>query len=339
MNSKKIAICLPSYNECENIEKVTKIVDDALKKYTDYKTIIVNADSGSTDNTNEKFSNFKTVCEKHSLLSKEKGKGINLLNFFKYCDNINVDYALCLDSDLKSLTVSWIDKMLYELLDNKMDYVVPIYKRSRFEGSTTNHFAFPFVYAMTGYYVRQPIAGDFGFNKKFINSVIKQKTNYSISQYGIDIFMTLTACNNNLRIKQIKLDKKIHAPSCNKIENMFLEVLDAALFFCKNNNMKYTKQNINIETNILKSRNFKHKEYAVELKNKYFIKNIDIENEWINVMKNIINNYNKITKKDYEYIQKIFINRAVDYWFKSQKYSAYKCETLLYEQCMKIVGG
>ena len=338
MNFKKIAICLPSYNESNNISNITLIVDEALKKYSNYDTYIVNADSASTDSTNEIFNNTLTSSKKVSLISDKKGKGINLLNFFKFCEKENIDYAMCVDSDLLSITTKWISKMLDEMIIRKADYVIPIYKRSRYEGSTTNHFAFPLVYATTGFFIRQPIAGDFGFNKKFIKVINKQKYTNSTMQYGIDIFMTLTACNNNLNVHQILLDKKIHSPSFNKMENMFIEVLDSALHFLKNNKIVYHDLNCDFDlcSNILKSRTFKHKNSALEIKKKYLINNIDVEQEWINIMINIVNNPNCYNSDDYDYIRKIFINRAVDFWMKSQYISSNSCENEILNQCYKI---
>jgi len=272
------------------------------------------------------------------LISNKKGKGFNLLNFFKFCEKENIDYALCVDSDLLSITTSWISKMLDEMITEKADYVIPIYKRSRYEGSTTNHFAFPLVYATTGFFIRQPIAGDFGFNKNFIRAINKQKYTDSTTQYGIDIFMTLTACNSNLNVHQILLDRKIHSPSFNKMEDMFIEVLDSSLYFLKNNKMVYhdIKYDFGKFSNILKSRTFRHKNAALEIKKKYPVDDIDVEQEWINIMIGIINNPSYYDNNDYHYIRKIFINRAIDFWMKSQYISSNDCEKKILDQCYKI---
>ena len=340
MNSKKIAICIPCYNEEDNICNVTNIIDKALIKYDDYDIKIVIADSASTDNTVKIFKKIKTIHQKDIILNKEKGKGNNLLSFFKYCDKNNIDYALTLDADLKSLKDEWIYKYLDSMIKEHYNYVVPIYERSRYEGSTTNHFAYPLVYVVTGYNIRQPIAGDFGFDKEFIKVIVNKKYNDSIKRYGIDIYMTLNACLNNLKIKQIALDKKIHAPSFNKMESMFLDVLDGALYTLRNNelkkNIKY--QDFNNKINILNSRKFNHKASVKDFRERYHISNINIENEWISIMKNIVNNPNFYSEKDYEYIRKIFINRAVNYWVRSQYMSANKCEEQIINQC-KLISG
>ena len=341
MSSKKIAVCIPSYNEEDNIANITNIIDHALLKYDDYQITIVNCDSASTDKTIEIFKKTKTSHQKEVIINKEKGKGNNLISFFKYCKDNDIDYALTLDADLKSVKDSWIDNYLDAMIKENYNYVVPLYERSRYEGSTTNHFAYPLVYAVTGYNIRQPIAGDFGFDKKFINMIVNKKYNDSITRYGIDIYMTLNACLNDLKIKQIKLDKKIHAPSFNKMESMFLEVLDGALFTLKNNKLKkdIKYQKFNDKINILNSRKFNHKKSVKDFRERYKLdSNINVNEEWIKIMKTIVNNPNNYNEEDYLYIRKIFINRAVSYWVKAQYKSAYDCEMEIINQCKTISG-
>lgn len=340
MSFKKIAVCLPSYNESDNISSITKIIDEALVKYNKnniYDMCIVNIDSASEDDTVLKFNSTITTVKKVSIVNDKKGKGLNLLSFFKYCEDTNIDYGLTIDSDLLSITCDWVTKILDKLIIEKKDYVVPIYERSRYEGSTTNHYAFPLVYATTGYLIRQPIAGDFGFNSRFIKLINKYDYTESTTRYGIDIYMTLIACINNLNISEVVLDKKIHSPSFNKMEEMFIDVLDSSLYVLKN--IKYKFMNINndfIKVNILKSRKFKHKEAAREILGRYKVDNINIEEEWIKIMKKIINNPSSIEKSDYNYIRKIFINRAINFWFKAQYINSSTCEEIIMKQCMDI---
>lgn len=340
MSFKKIAICLPSYNEESNISNITKIVDEALVNYNKnntYKTYIINADSASTDNTVNNYLHTNTYTEKISIVNNRKGKGINLISFFKYCYDNKIDFALTLDSDLISVTPKWIYNILDKLIIEEYDYVVPIYKRSRYEGSTTNQFAYPLVYAATGYKIRQPIAGDFGFSKKFIKEIVKQKYNLSTTKYGIDIYMTLTACIKKLKIGEVVLDKKIHAPSFNKMEDMFIDVLDSTLNVLKNNKYEFIEQNQKmIESNILTSRKFKHKDNALEILNRYKLSNTEIDSEWIKIMNNIVSNPSSINENDYEYIRKVFINKAIKFWFKSQYISSKKCEEIINKQCIMI---
>ena len=344
---KKIAICIPTYNECKNIENTTRKIDTCLKKYSrlGFETIIVNADNNSNNNTNAIFNKLKKKKKKVSLISNKIGKGNNLLNFFKFCDKENIDYALTIDADVKSLKPIWIDKYLKELIQGKKDYVTPIYQRSRYEGSTTNHFAFPLIYSICGIPIRQPIAGDFSFNKKFINCILNEPIDNNVKKYGIDLFMTLTACFNKLNVAQIKLEKKLHNPSFYKMENMFVDVLNTFIFVWKNHYEQeilpiHNNYNFNFLSNIDRSRRFVHKKYALE-KNEFYRKKIKyLENEsdlWLQCLYSLIKDVKNVTESDKQRIFNIFMYHATNFWLIAEKKSSKECETLIINQAKNLL--
>lgn len=344
---EKIAVCIPSFNESHIIAQTLKKVDIGLKKYlkSNYDVVIVNVDNNSPDGTATIFMNVDTFCPKISIITNESGKGTNLLKFFEYCYENHIDYAVTIDADVKSMQPIWIKRFLDPLIENGCDYVTPLYKRSRYEGSTTNHFAFPLIYATTGIPIRQPIAGDFSFNKKFIELIVKQPVNDSIKKYGIDIFMTLTACCNFLNISQISLGKKIHNPSYGKMEGMFQEVLDAFLFTWNNfyQNWRYfsnrAKIDFNFKTSIISSRKFEHKKIAKEkllmYSSKVKVKD-DIEQAWINKLKEVVLNPELIDEKEKKQIFYFFMVRATDFWIKAENMSAEICEDKILIQSQKL---
>ena len=183
------------------------------------------------------------------------------------------------------------------MISGNVDYVTPIYERSRFEGSSTNHFTFPLVYAITGHLIRQPIAGDFAFTKKIASSIYKNEIseNESIQRYGIDIFMTLTAISVSGKIFQVDLGKKIHSPSFNKLEYMFPQIASSALLTIDSINL-VDKNVIKLETksNILSSLQFSHKKAAQEMKQNALINLTDVLNlDWIN--SDLLLRYKKIS--------------------------------------------
>ncbi len=92
-----------------------------------------------------------------------KGKGNNFKNLFEAAVELNAKAVVVVDADLKSITTGWI-KYLAEPLLGRFDYVAPIYARHKYDGSITNHIAYPMLRAFYGLRVRQPIGGDFGFS-------------------------------------------------------------------------------------------------------------------------------------------------------------------------------
>jgi len=294
----EIAVCIPSFNERDNIGFVAFQIDKGLRKYfKNKKAVIINCDNNSPDGTKEFFLSLKTKTPKIYISSsnKEKGKGINLLNFFKEAKKLKIKTGASLDADLKSIKPEWI-KYLISPIFKKKDYLVPIYKRSKYDGSITNHFCYPLIYGFLGAEIRQPIAGDFSFSERMINYFLKEikkikNKEYlsAIKGYGIDIFMTLNAIKSGYKIAQIELGKKIHKPSAPKLEKMFLEVSkvffeflirNKSLFQKKKKVKKIPKLNLNkIKTQYPKgtfilNSNFEEK-IKIELEENYFsMKNI-----------------------------------------------------------------
>jgi len=241
----RVAVIVPSYNEADNISFVTQIIDKgltmALKKFPEIKeAVIVNVDNSSKDKTSIVFKKTETSFTKVSLLTKGRpGKGKNLLAFLK--NNYNkYDVFVTLDADLKSIKPDWILKLLAPFLDNgqKCDFVWPLYRRSRFEGSTTNHFAYPLIYALFKTEVRQPIAGDFAFSQKLASKIISHHIPKEAYYYGIDILFSIRAVQYARYSVQIDLGDKIHKPSFSKLEKMFPQVASAAIDTLKNGRIK-----------------------------------------------------------------------------------------------------
>ena len=348
----KIAICLPSYNESKNIENITRIVDKGLSKYyNDCECFIVNADNNSPDGTNKLFQKTRTKNKKISIVTQQKGKGNNLIAFFNFCHQNKINYAATIDSDVVSAKADWVKKLIGPQVEEGVDYVVPVYKRSRYEASTTNHFAFPAIYAVFREYIRQPIAGDFGFSSRFIELILKKDVNDDIKEYGIDIFMTINACLFNLKIKNVFLGQKLHNPSFNKMANMFNQVLHGFIYSIQSNlpNSQLSKKIPQSENLICitRKRTFAHKQFAIQnfqdaidfLKKRHLnISKNNVEELYIRNFAKIIRGTinNSLTEEQIEVFIKLFIARSTSFWLKAERMSAKNCEQRIEEQAKLI---
>jgi hypothetical protein len=111
----------------------------------------------------------------------------------------------------------------------RFDYVAPIYARHKYDGSITNHIAYPLLRSLFGLRVRQPIGGDFGFSGKLARAFLSEKLwNDKISHFGIDIWMTTIAIARRFNICQAFLGSpKIHNPKdpAADLGPMFTEVV------------------------------------------------------------------------------------------------------------------
>ncbi len=232
----RVYACIPTFNESSNIKEITRVVDRGMqllaKKYG-ATVFIVNADSASTDNTVEKFEATTTITPKITIKNQTKGKGVNLLKFIDLAAHQDADFCLTIDADITSASPNWVLDLLEPVIQGRADFVAPLYQRDRFGASITIHFAYPTIRAFTGQSIRQPIGGEFAFNRRFIELVQTTDKPAAVYSYGIDIFWTFLAASSCLRIVQTPLGQKVHAPGLGKIEGMFPQVAEAAGFMAR----------------------------------------------------------------------------------------------------------
>ena len=196
---------IPSFNESDSISYPTKMASQGLRKFfPDKKSVIINVDNNSPDGTRSTFLNTPTEVPKIYISTPGdiRGKGNNLKNLFEAVVELEAAAAVVVDADLKSITPQWI-QYLGEPLFAGFNYVTPIYIRHKYDGSITNHIAYPLLRTLFGLRVRQPIGGDFGFSRRLAQAFLSEKTwTENVAHFGIDIWMTTVAIARRFKVCQ-----------------------------------------------------------------------------------------------------------------------------------------
>ncbi len=196
---------IPSFNEANSISFPTKMASQGLKKYfPDKESVIINVDNNSPDGTREAFLSTETEVPKIYISTPDdiKGKGNNLRNLFEALVELQAKAAVVVDADLQSITPQWI-RYLGEPLFAGFNFVTPIYVRHKYDGSITNHIAYPLLRTLYGLRVRQPIGGDFGFSRRLAQAFLTEKTwTEDVAHFGIDIWMTTVAIAHRFKVCQ-----------------------------------------------------------------------------------------------------------------------------------------
>lgn len=228
IGSADIVIGIPSYNNARTIGHVVRAAQAGLAKYFfRSKSVLVNADGGSTDGTIETVHDATIDSFESVLIAQEReplrriampysgipGKGSAFRTIFEIAVQLNAGACVVVDSDLRSITPEWIELLLKPVLEGGFDYVAPLYQRHKFDGTITNSIVYPLTRVLYGKRVRQPIGGDFGFSGKLAQFYLsKDVWETDVAKYGIDIWMTTTAIANDYRVCQAYLGAKIHDP-------------------------------------------------------------------------------------------------------------------------------
>jgi glycosyltransferase involved in cell wall biosynthesis len=205
INTAEIIVGIPSYTEADSIAYPTEIASQGLLKYfPNKKSVIINVDNNSPDGTKDAFMSTPTKIPKIYISTPAgiKGKGNNFKNLFEAAAELRAQAIVVVDADLKSITPEWI-QYLGEPLFEGMNFVAPIYVRHKYDGSITNHIAYPLLRTLFGLRVRQPIGGDFGFSGRLARAYLSEKLwNDAVANFGIDIWMTTTAIARRFKICQ-----------------------------------------------------------------------------------------------------------------------------------------
>ncbi|MFH1624920.1 MAG: glycosyltransferase [Pseudomonadota bacterium] len=205
VNSAEMIVGIPSYNEADSIAYPTDVASRGLMEYfPGKKSVIINADNSSPDGTKDAFMNTPTKIPKIYISTPKgvKGKGNNIKNLFEAAVELQAHAVVVVDADLKSITPQWI-QYLGEPLFRGFNYVSPIYVRHKYDGSITNHIAYPFLRTLFGLRVRQPIGGDFGFCGRMARAFLSEKLwNERVANFGIDIWMTTIAIARRFKVCQ-----------------------------------------------------------------------------------------------------------------------------------------
>ena len=209
-----LVVSIPSYNEADSIGFPTQQASEGLVQYfSDKRSVIINCDNSSPDNTKEAFLGTPTKIPKIYISTPPgvKGKGNNFRNLFRKVVELEAKAIVVVDADLKSITPEWI-KHLGEPLFNDFSYVAPLYVRHKYDGTITNGIAYPLTRALYGRRVRQPIGGDFGFSGELARVYLESDIwDESVANFGIDIWMTTTALNQGAQVCQSFMGRpKIH---------------------------------------------------------------------------------------------------------------------------------
>jgi hypothetical protein len=182
--------------------------------FADMKSVLFVCEGGSLDETK----NVARMTDVGLIVNKmvgtyrgESGKGNALRAVFQSALTLGVKGCALIDADTRSITPDWVNNLLTPIVREGFDFAAPYYKRYKFDGTITNVIVYPLMSALYGKRLRQPIGGDYGLSNNFLNMLAKEDVwDVFVGQFGIDVWMTITAITKGLRICQANLGAKVH---------------------------------------------------------------------------------------------------------------------------------
>jgi hypothetical protein len=215
VKSADAIVGIPSYKNVATIGHVVKTAGEGLSRYfPGLRVAIVNSDGGSPDGTREVVRTTPVPEGVHVLTTGYQGasgKGSAFRAIFEIVAALGAQACVVVDSDLRSITPEWIDRLGGPIVGEGFGYIAPLYTRHKHDGTITNNITYPMTRMLYGLDVRQPIGGDFGFSGDLARWWLAQDVwETDAARYGIDIWMTTTAIAEGFKVGQAGLGLKIH---------------------------------------------------------------------------------------------------------------------------------
>ena len=226
-----LLIAFPSFNQSSTIESFVETILAGLKASLAHASIMmVNADVGSQDGTPEIVKRavgslfpvalVKPVTEgmsaKPFALNRLSYSGMPareeaFRSFFAITERLEAKACVVIDASVRSVTTEWIDLLARPVLEKGADYVAPVFRRQRYEGSLTNNLIAPLTRALYGKRVACQTGGGYGFSGKLASFYLEKKFLWEGdgARFGIDSWLTTIAVAEGYQVWQAKLGSKL----------------------------------------------------------------------------------------------------------------------------------
>lgn len=225
---KKCTILIPAHNESLTIEKCIK----TFKNEKNVEEVIVVA-----NNCNDKTAKIARLAGASVIETKKIGKGNAISIGVK---KIKTEITILFDGDIKNPKQNMIKNMLSKFTNNTT-LVKSFFDRSKHPGPVTDILVKPILLTFNhpAKKLKQPLSGILAIKTDFLKKLKIPK------DFGVDLFIILSAYDKKKKIKEIKLPKVKHSyREWDHYKKMSIQVLNVLKQFGlnykknENNNVK-----------------------------------------------------------------------------------------------------
>jgi hypothetical protein len=231
-----------SHNSAETIGHIVRTGQEALSSYfPERRFVLANVDGGSKNGAAtlameaaiDKKS-FLQVAYPLPMLSIEPygmpGKVTAYQTLFGVAGKLEARACAVVDGNVSSFSGEWVEALVRPILEQEFDLVSPCYLRHKYDGPILNGIVYPFIRALYGKRIRQPVGGDFAFSGRLIDYLMRQpQLDSNTAGFSIDAWISTRTCCGDFRLAQAFLGPRTlsqHEPP-SEVSTTLADVLGA----------------------------------------------------------------------------------------------------------------
>src|SRR5215471_18007161 len=224
-----IVVGVPTYNDGRTVGQVVQAVRAGLLMYFPRaRAVIINADGGSRDGTQELVraasisdmsisSDVRALRTLHSISTQYEGgpaSGLALRSILAAADLLQAKACAVVAPDSTTVEPIWIDRLLRPLLHDSRDLVLPVYRRHKFEGLLIRNLVYPMTRAIFKCPANEPYPTDFAFSGGLGSRFLVQDIwTQDQGLHGTELWLVLSALVERCKITQSFLGVKTRSES------------------------------------------------------------------------------------------------------------------------------
>ncbi len=219
-----ILVGLHTYNHAKTIGHIVQVIREGLLKYFPRERVaILNADGGSTDGSPDlvraaSINDARNSYTLHSLRTlhcissqyaavPSAGQAMHMV--VAAADLLRAKACAVIAPESSEILPEWIDRLLSPIYREHYDFVAPVYRRHRSEGTLVTNLLYPMTRAVYGKRIREPRPGEFAFSNDLAGQLVANDlwTN-DAGRLGPEVCITMESLADGLRVFQTFLGTK-----------------------------------------------------------------------------------------------------------------------------------
>ena len=219
-----ILLGLPTHNNAKTIGSIVQTIRNCiLRNFPRERAVIINADGGSRDGTQElitglSISDVRPVAGVYALrtlhaistqYATSPRNGEALRTILSAAELLRVKACIVISPESEGITSEWISSLIRPVYYEGFDLVAPTYSRHKFDGLLTTNLLYPMVRAVYGARIREAYMSEFGFSGRLASHFLgRNQWRDAIGESGTELRLLLAAVTGGFRICQSFLGKK-----------------------------------------------------------------------------------------------------------------------------------
>jgi glucosylglycerate synthase len=251
-----LLVGIPSYNNASTIAQTVHCIEESLlQNFVRERAVILNVDGGSGDETRQVFeqsserreaghkglTSLRTIHRISCMYDRSPSQGLALHNIVAAADLLRARACAVISPATTNLTSSWIANLLRPVYREGLDFVAPLYVRSRFQGLLARDLFYPMSRAVFGKRIRELYSDEWGFSGRLASQCLEQDVWHEEAvRARPEAWMAILAGSASLKCGQYFLGSKTVSPSATAPD-----IVDAIrqtvgnFFWCMETNQPY----------------------------------------------------------------------------------------------------